>query len=346
MINYLHIINFQSHKDTTLEFDPGVNIIIGPSDSGKTAILRALRWVCWNRPSGESFRSHWGGSTEVHLTTELTVSRIRGKKNTYEINGVELEAFKSDVPTEVQECLKLEDVNLQRQLDSPFLLSSTPSEVAQYFNRVAKLDKIDTSNQKINGWIRDIGTDIKGKEKDILSKEEELKQFDYIEKLETKVEVLEQLEEDKISKGQAFTKLNQLISKIKDIEQTIIIESKILETEPIILSILNSYERKKEIEKRLDKICSLTDSIKNIRKEITTFDSLISVEDTLTNIITLIESKNSLEMRRNALEKLVSNIQYYTNNESLAKREFSTLNEEYEKIFPDVCPLCGQKVKK
>jgi len=45
MINSLTIQNFQSHKNTTLEFDNGINIIIGQSDSGKTAIIRALNWV-------------------------------------------------------------------------------------------------------------------------------------------------------------------------------------------------------------------------------------------------------------------------------------------------------------
>jgi len=56
MIKYLQIQNFQSHKDSLLEFDPGVNVIVGSSDSGKTAVIRALRWLVWNRPSGDAFR--------------------------------------------------------------------------------------------------------------------------------------------------------------------------------------------------------------------------------------------------------------------------------------------------
>ena len=67
MIQSVHIQNFQSHKNSTLEFSPGVNIIVGTSDSGKTAIIRALRWVVWNRPSGDSLRSTWGGKTSVEI---------------------------------------------------------------------------------------------------------------------------------------------------------------------------------------------------------------------------------------------------------------------------------------
>jgi len=70
MIKQLTIKNFQSHKKTKLEFSDGVNIIIGQSDSGKTAIIRALNWVVNNKPSGDSFRSHWGGDTNVEITME------------------------------------------------------------------------------------------------------------------------------------------------------------------------------------------------------------------------------------------------------------------------------------
>ena len=70
MIKNLHIKNFQSHEDTFLEFHPSVNIIIGSSDSVKTAIIRALRKVVWNRPSGDSLRSHWGGESRIELSGE------------------------------------------------------------------------------------------------------------------------------------------------------------------------------------------------------------------------------------------------------------------------------------
>ena len=34
--------NFQSHKHTSIEFNEGLNVILGPSDSGKSAIIREL----------------------------------------------------------------------------------------------------------------------------------------------------------------------------------------------------------------------------------------------------------------------------------------------------------------
>ncbi len=54
-IKELHIREFQSHEATALQFHPGLNVLVGPSDSGKSAIVRALRWCLHNEPRGEAF---------------------------------------------------------------------------------------------------------------------------------------------------------------------------------------------------------------------------------------------------------------------------------------------------
>jgi len=125
MIQTIQINNFQSHKHTYLTLDPGVNIIVGPSDSGKTAILRALRWLVWNRPTGEAFRSSWGGETLVEITLDdFILQRSKDKENIYKIvndNEVKLlKAFGTEVPEEVSKILNLDDSNLQQQMDAPF----------------------------------------------------------------------------------------------------------------------------------------------------------------------------------------------------------------------------------
>ena len=117
MINSLTISNFQSHKKTGLEFDKGINVIIGPSDSGKTAILRALNWVVNNKPAGDAFRSNWGGDTRAQLQIEdINKSQIQrykgGKGNLYlwdekasTILTSQFNSFGQDVPEEIKELL-------------------------------------------------------------------------------------------------------------------------------------------------------------------------------------------------------------------------------------------------
>ncbi len=54
-IEAVRLENFQSHLDTYIELDKGLNVLVGQSDSGKTAILRGVRWVLFNQPRGTDF---------------------------------------------------------------------------------------------------------------------------------------------------------------------------------------------------------------------------------------------------------------------------------------------------
>ena len=47
-IKKIELHNFQSHEYTEMEFDRGLNVILGNSDVGKTAILRAIKWALYN----------------------------------------------------------------------------------------------------------------------------------------------------------------------------------------------------------------------------------------------------------------------------------------------------------
>lgn len=42
-LKYLTIKNFRAIKETTLNFNKGVNVLIGANNSGKTAVIDALR---------------------------------------------------------------------------------------------------------------------------------------------------------------------------------------------------------------------------------------------------------------------------------------------------------------
>lgn len=161
LINRISLRNFQSHKRTDIELHPGVNCIVGQSNSGKTSILRALYWAIYNRPSGMAFVSHWNQDkngkplkpTAVFITKNDEtdeLARIRSADiNGYNINhgdgefSLKLEAVGTDVPEQISSLFNLEEVNIQKQMDAPFLLSESAGEVARFFNRIIRLDLID-----------------------------------------------------------------------------------------------------------------------------------------------------------------------------------------------------------
>ncbi|MCK5601369.1 AAA family ATPase, partial [Candidatus Pacearchaeota archaeon] len=187
MIKNLHIENFQSHKDTGIQFQPGVNVIIGGSDKGKSAIIRALNWVCNNKPIGNAFMSNWGGETIVTLDK---VKRRRTKsKNEYYLAPIEtpLLAFKNDPPLEILNYFNMGDINWQHQHDSSFLLSSSDGEVARMLNKTVDLTIIDTSHANINKAITAANTDKKYCEANIKDIEIKLEDFDEVEAMQKAV---------------------------------------------------------------------------------------------------------------------------------------------------------------
>lgn len=195
MIQHIELKNFQSHDDTVLDFHPGINVIVGESDTGKSAIMRALIWLINNRPSGGAFISHWNKNKKTGEAIEPTlISAVIGDKiverfkhkdaNGYKIGDKVLEAIKQDVPEVVSQLLNLEDINIQRQMDPPFLLSVSDGDVARYLNRMIRLDLIDrvlssaeAKRRKIGGQQKDIGEDLEKTQKQLAS-------FDWLPKAE------------------------------------------------------------------------------------------------------------------------------------------------------------------
>lgn len=171
MIQKIRLNNIQSHQDTTIEFHKGVNCIVGSSDKGKSSVIRGLLWAIENRPLGvEKLGSHWifndkGKQIEPMSVTvikddKILVRRRTKDENQYIVEDKVLNVVKSDVPQEVSDFFRLSSTNIQRQLDSPFLLSQTNGEVARYFNSMVKLDSIDKVLTKIESEKRRIRNEI------------------------------------------------------------------------------------------------------------------------------------------------------------------------------------------
>ncbi len=158
MIKSVCVKNFQSHADnSTLTLAPGVNVVVGQSDSGKTAIIRALKWLATNRPLGNAFKS-LNGKGDTTVKVELDDDVVIHEPGTYVLESRgkrdEWNAIGTGVPETVTQMLNLSDLSWQDQMDAPFLLSASAGEVARTLNDVADLDRIDTALSNINGMLR------------------------------------------------------------------------------------------------------------------------------------------------------------------------------------------------
>ena len=345
MIKSIHITNFQSHKDTQLEFHPGVNVILGASDSGKTAIIRALRWLTFNRPQGDSFRSHWGGVCSIEATFDNhVITRKKDKGDEYILDEESYKAFRTEVPEEIIKALNINDINLQMQLDAPFLLSESAGTVAQHFNKVARLDKIDTGLQNVQSEIRSLTNEIKFKEKDIEKREEEVLKFVHLEKMEIDIEAMETLYNLYETIVRNRSKLDSLVSRIADKEEEIEGQSALLPLEPLVDNVLELYKQKREKETTSDKLQGIALDLSQIHVQIEHSQEIISLEDQVVLILSWYNIIEEKEKERTKLQKVLTNISI-TQDEIEDNQIFIKEKEVvFKKEMPDVCPLCDTKL--
>ncbi len=169
-IKNIRLTNFQSHSETEIAPAPpgGLTVIIGPSGHGKTAVLRALRWLLYNQPQGVAFMRK--GAQMVKVAVELADGSVITRRRTASTNqyiavteasGRQVfEGFGTDVPLEIQQLTgvrpsRIADLtltpNLARQLDGPFLGEEAVSAGvrAKVLGRIAGVDEVDHASKTL-----------------------------------------------------------------------------------------------------------------------------------------------------------------------------------------------------
>ena len=225
-IKRLVIENFQSHKSTELTFSGGLNVIVGSSDQGKSAIVRAVKWVLYNEPRGTDFIRQGTKSARVMLelsngyaiTRERTPSKNRYILKDPQNNMSIYEGFGNEIPPEIIKAHgipkvildtdKSAGINIASQLDGPFMLSESGATRAKAIGRLSGIHIIDSS-------IRDCMTDIRREHQicdrvngEIIEINEKLVGYDNIIELGVKLE-----------KAQGYMKrMDTLIKKASTLE--------------------------------------------------------------------------------------------------------------------------------
>lgn len=351
MIKSLQIQNFQSWKSINLKFDLGVNVIVGPSDSGKSAILRALLWAITNRPSGEAFKSCWGGETFVDLELEKqTISREKGKENLYIISSsdlkkpVEFKAFGQDVPEEISNALNISDINIQRQMDAPFLLSSTPGEVGRILNQAVRLDIIDKAQKNIASMLRQEKTLLLNAQSTINSKKEELEKYKWLPVAEGCIAKLESLSAQ-ISQTTSLTiDLSHVINDINTLALSLQENSVVLVYSS---EIDNLIDLDKDIEKQndlLNAIFNIHDDIASTEKQIKQLSQITKAEEQVNELITIQQNYIKEERKKLSLLHLIEDIDGLEDTIIITQENMDKEKQIFEAAMPDVCPLCGGEI--
>ena len=221
MIEKIEIHNFQSHKATVLELDAKVNTLQGNSDCGKSAVLRALQWLIFN-PAGDYFISDWArkGKTQtapceviVYANGHKIVRRRDKEFNGYYLDDEMFEATRNTVPKKISDILNLGEVNVQRQLDPPFLLSMSAGEVSRYINNLVNLTRIDTWTSAANSRERKLRQEADAAFERVEKARGKVESYSFLPRLEELSDTIESLEAHGSDVGALYADLSETLSR-------------------------------------------------------------------------------------------------------------------------------------
>lgn len=229
-ITKIIIEGFQSHRKTTV--NPAavgqLTVLTGPSDTGKTAVIRALRWVLYNIPQGTDYIR--AGTSVARVTVEYLSGHQVVRERTRSYNRYIVvdpagerqiyEGFGNSVPLEIQLVTGVRPVviadlevlvNLSEQLDGPFLGSKSVSAPvrAKVLGKLAGTEEIDHAARQLGTDLYRRRQDEKGFNNIVVGLTEKISAYDYLEELGTRIGVA----------NEALTRLKADIELLERLEQ-------------------------------------------------------------------------------------------------------------------------------
>jgi DNA repair ATPase RecN len=363
MINKLVIENYQSHLKTEIEFDQGINVFYGPSDSGKSSVIRALRALLYR---DNFYLNYFENSGRValefdsnKLERKYSISKLRkcpnckenisdekickcgeiltGKtaSDIYLLNDKEYKSFGVNLPDEINNILKLspikfidieENINFFNQFDDLFF-------VGKSYNGSVKTKIISSlipDSEKVENLIKKFNSES-------LSKSSEL------EYLESHTEELQVLLEKNLTDFQACDKLNSLLEEdqeiLQDNETDLGVISKnyleiqkcsnLLKFEKKILQAKSVFESIENSLKKLQEMQTKLDKISSIFSELKKVQKLSDITIQKFEDISFEEIKEK-ETKINRLNNLKDRIKM--NNEYL-DLQHQEIEKEKEKLL-------------
>lgn len=272
-IKKIIIDNFQSHEHTEIEFGPGLNVIVGPSDYGKSAVVRALRWVLYNEPRGSSFIR--AGAKVCKVTIELNngtlITRLRSTtgKNQYLLRkpGKEelvFEGFGNEIPAEIIQTSGVRkifiddnnkvELNFGAQLEGPFLLAENGAVRAKVIGQLGGVHIIDLAQRSVNTDLRRLLEQEKRCQQELQQVTEALTAYEHLPELEKRIEQLEVLHQRIENASQMIEELSLLQSEWEENKAALAKNQRVLAA----ISRLDKAEAEyRKLEKTFDEFRSL-----------------------------------------------------------------------------------------
>lgn len=367
----VNLENFQSISKGTLEFVQGINIIVGQSNSGKSAILRAIKGTVLNPNGSQKYIQKGTDSFKVNLEYEgNSIEWSRGARSPkYVVNGEEyLKVGSSNLSDILDNSGFVLDegknlMNIESELELPFPFDKNNSELFKLFEKnifcisdstaITKLIKADEEET--------------ARQKDIVDNDLDR----YKQKLQAVSDLEEEVDLDKLIKGrndlaELLKKKEQLSIDINSLHDIISMRNVLSKEIPTVLvdkDILHSYMTLQTDIHKLNDIRGVGSTLSKAVPTASTpvdigpyielkedIDTLKQVEKIM-SILSPLESPTTRVIGEEyiSLRKDINDLRRLQEQALQAKKDLTLLEEQIEKLRVEidgykVCPLCGNKL--
>lgn len=188
MIRRISVRNWQSLKSVDLDLER-FTVIVGPSSSGKSALIRAFKAVASN-VSGTGHITRGEKAAAITVDTGEFVVTLEHNRGAwmYRVAGREGEEeftkLNRAVPEAVTGALRMSPVpaggvsiNFAGQFDAPFLLRESGSTVARVLGELTHVDRILEAVREANRRKSGYSATLRTRESDLVSLTEQAKRF-------------------------------------------------------------------------------------------------------------------------------------------------------------------------
>lgn len=352
MISEIEIVNIQPYEYAILSFSEKLNVISGRTHSGKSSVIRAIKWLLQNRPIGDKLlRDNTDNcSVTASFVDGSFVSREKNAKigkNVYICSDINepLSALKTDLPDEVKSITKMGEENLQSQGDKYFLIGKTPGKVASEINKVVGLQIIDEKRSKIKSIISDYSSQVKALKFQISDTEGELKSAEFI-KADLLSPIIKKIEEDKTTLSSIISELtsvNTLISSI-DYQRTKMLKAeRIVSNEFAVRSLKGKISNHKEVVNKISFVSRVSSSIEILKTKVYHLNNFLLIEPEISILKDKVEAAFAIRLNIDKVSVLYEDIT------SLEEAKIHMLQSvaEYKKIINSLkeklkyCSKCG-----
>jgi DNA repair exonuclease SbcCD ATPase subunit len=280
----VRIRNFQSIEEATLKIE-GLTVITGPNNSGKTAVMRAIRGVFTNPPAGPLVRQ---GADYLSVTLTLDdgnevvwekgwekPGQKGGAVNRYYLNKKLLESVGRGCPPEV-EALGIRSIDagndklwpqIAQQFDGTLFLVNRPGAVlAESLSDVERVGKLTSALRLSEKDKRAATAELKVRRQDLLGLEAEARKWEGLDSVEREVEAITQVRDEALKLQGELDPLVRLRSRFQEAFGSYLTWANFQYTPP-------SEERGLKIQAALSKVSGLKSRLLSATREASLYES-------------------------------------------------------------------------